>query len=143
VRALLDVNLLVALFDPAHVHHGRARSWWSGERNRGWASCPLTQNGFLRVVSNPGYPRPLTPGQALAALRAQIALPGHAFWPDDASIADADLFDHRRIVGPGQITDVYLLALAVKNGGRLATFDRAIPLAAVRGALARHLAVPG
>lgn len=141
MRALLDVNVLLALFDPAHTHHARALAWWSERQNEGWASCPLTQNGFLRIISNPRYPRPLTFADALAAIRAQIALPGHAFWPDNISIADADLFDHGRILGPNQITDVYLLALAVKNGGRLATFDQAIPLGAARGAQAQHVAV--
>jgi toxin-antitoxin system PIN domain toxin len=141
MRALLDVNVLLALFDPAHPHHARALVWWSEWQNDGWASCPLTQNGFLRIISNPNYRRPLTFADALVAIRTQIALPGHAFWPDNISIMDVELFDHGRILGPNQITDVYLLALAMKNGGRLATFDRAIPLGAVRGAEKRHVAV--
>ena len=78
---------------------------------------------------------------ALGVLRAQIAGPNHEFWPDDISIADDSLFDHAHILGPNQITDVYLLALAVKNGGRLVTFDRGLPIKSVRGAEARHLVV--
>jgi predicted nucleic acid-binding protein len=78
---------------------------------------------------------------ALAVLQGQIARPGHAFWPDDLSIADPQIVNHGRLLGPNQITDAYLLALAVKNGGRLATFDRAVPLRAVHGAEARHLVV--
>lgn len=141
MRALFDVNMLLALFDSAHVHHAQAQAWWMANRDQGWASCPLTQNGFLRIASSSGYRRPVTMGEAVVALCAQIALPDHEFWPDDLSIADSDRFDHRRIMGPSQLTDIYLLGLAVKHGGRLATFDRTIPLAAVCGAEPRHVAV--
>jgi toxin-antitoxin system PIN domain toxin len=141
VRALLDVNLLLALFDPEHAHHERALAWWVAHRDAGWASCPLTQNGFIRIVSGRGYPRPLALAAAISILRAQLQLPGHEFWPDSVSVADQQIFDHSRLLGPGQITDVYLLALAVKHGGRLATLDQAIPIAAVRGADERHVVV--
>jgi toxin-antitoxin system PIN domain toxin len=140
VRALLDVNVLLALFDSEHAHHARARAWWTENRDQGWASCPLTQNGFIRIMSSPGYPRPLIVANAISVLRAQVALAGHAFWPDDVSLLDKALFHHDRILGPRQLTDVYLLALAVKHGGRLATLDRAIPAQAVRGAEAQHVA---
>lgn len=83
MRALLDVNVLLALFDGEHAHHARARVWWVQNRDRGWASCPLTQNGFIRIMSSSGYPRPLIIADAISVLRAQVALPGHAFWPDD------------------------------------------------------------
>jgi len=139
VRALLDVNVLIALFDTAHVHHADAFTWWTKNRNDGWASCPLTQNGFVRIISGSRYPQPLTTADAIALMRAQMGLPGHAFWPDDVSLADSKRFDHGRLVGPGQITDAYLLALAVQNDGRLVTFDRTIPIAAVRGAEPRHI----
>lgn len=139
MSALLDVNVLLALFDPAHMHHSKASAWWSDRRGEGWASCPLTQNGFVRVISGPGYERPLALAEALALLRAQLGEPGHEFWPDDISVADSQLFDHARLHGPGQITDAYLLALAVKRGGRLVTLDKSIALAAVRGARAEHL----
>ena len=141
MRALLDVNVLLALFDFAHIHHGRARSWWSTHSSTGWASCPLTQNGFARVISKPGYTRPISLQAALLGLAAQLAQPNHEFWPDTVSITDDALFDHCHILGPNQITDVYLLGLAVKHGGRLVTFDRGLPLGAVRGAGTRHLVV--
>ena len=141
MHALLDVNVLLALFDAEHVHHAKALAWWSEHRSDGWASCPLTQNGFVRIMSNPGYARPLAFAEAMVLLRAQVMQPGHVFWPDDISLADEVYFDHERMRGPNQITDAYLLALAVKNGGRLVTFDRAFPVAAVCGAEPRHLAV--
>jgi uncharacterized protein len=141
VRALLDVNVLLALSDVAHIHHGRARSWWTTNSSTGWASCPLTQNGFVRIISKPGYTNPFHLQTALASLAAQIAQSDHELWPDDISITDKSIFDHGHILGPNQITDVYLLALAVKNGGRLVTFDRGLPLRAVRTAEARYLVV--
>jgi uncharacterized protein len=141
VRALLDVNVLLPLFDIAHVHHTAARNWWARHKAGGWASCALTQNGFVRIISKPGYPRPIVLQTALSMLAKQLEEAGHEFWPDDISITDGSLFDHAFILGPNQITDVYLLGLAVKHGGRLVTFDRGLPLKAVRGAEARHLAV--
>lgn len=139
MRALLDVNVLLALMDRAHVHHSSALAWWRNERDKGWASCPLTQNGFVRITCQGRYPERPTAAQAIEQLRLQLAEPSHEFWPDDISIVKADLFDRTHILGPKQISDVYLLALAVKNGGRLVTFDRGIPLRAVRAAEARHL----
>jgi len=141
MRALLDVNVLLALMDRDHVHHRRALAWWRSESGDGWASCPLTQNGFVRILCQGNYPRRRTAAQAVEQLRLQLAEPSHQFWRDDISIADESLFDRTRILGPKQITDVYLLALAIKNGGRLATFDRSIQMAAARGAEPRHLAV--
>lgn len=141
MRALLDVNMLLALFDRAHASHARALVWWSVNEAAGWASCPLTQNGFVRIASQSAYPRPARLSDAMGVLAGQIAKPSHELWPDDISIADPSLFDLAFILGPNQITDVYLLALAVKHGGRLVTFDRGVPLRAVRGAEARHLVV--
>ena len=143
MRALYDVNVLLALFDTAHVHHAMARAWQRDNSAAGWASCPLTQNGFLRILSGPGYPRAIPLPDALAALQTQLELPGHEFWPDRLSIADRRVFDHARFLGPKQITDIYLLGLAVANGGRLVTFDRAITTSAVRGARPEHLVVLG
>jgi hypothetical protein len=141
MRALLDVSVLLPLFDTGHIQHQRAKAWCAENAEAGWASCPLTQNGFVRIACQPGYPRPSRLVDALAVLGSQLAEPDHAFWPDDISIADASLFDHAFILGPNQITDVYLLGLAVKNGGRLVTFDRGLPLRAVRSAEGRHLVV--
>ena len=139
MRALLDVNVLLALMDRDHIHHQPALAWWRSERDNGWASCPLTQNGFVRIVCQGHYPGRPTAAEAIEQLRLQLGEPSHEFWPDDISITDATLLDRSRILGPKQITDVYLLGLAVKNGGRFVTFDRAIPLAAVRGAAPRQL----
>ena len=139
MRALLDVNVLLALFDPEHMHHAEALAWWTEHRSDGWASCPLTENGFVRVMSGSSYPRPLAFADALALLRGQLEQPGHLFWRDDISLTDPSIFDHDRMRGPRQITDAYLLALAVRNDGCLVSFDRAIPLGAVRGAKAQHV----
>jgi uncharacterized protein len=141
MRALLDVNCLLALLDEDHSSHSQALLWWQSNRQAGWATCPLTQNGFACISSQPSYPSQRPLGVAIEQLTRVMALPGHEFWSDDISIADKSLFDHAFILGPNQITDVYLLALAVKNGGRLATFDRGLPLKAVREAKARHLVV--
>lgn len=141
MRALLDVNVLLAIFDIGHVHNDRARAWWNAHQSTGWASCPLTQNGFVRIISKPAYERPVPLQIALLGLATQLAQSDHEFWPDGVSITDHKVFDRHHILSPNQITDVYLLALAVKNGGRLVTFDRGVPLKAVRGAEARHLVV--
>ena len=133
--------MLLALFDRSHIHHSPAMSWWSNHYDGGWASCPLTQNGLVRIALQKGYARPAKLADALSVLCGQVAKADHEFWPDDISITDETLFDHGRILGPNQITDIYLLGLAVKNGGRLVTFDRGLPIAAVRGAEARHLVV--
>jgi toxin-antitoxin system PIN domain toxin len=141
MRALLDVNVLVALMDKDHIHHGAARAWWRADRDQGWASCPLTQNGFVRISCQADYPNRPTAAEAVDQLRRQLAEPSHEFWSDDISIADDGLFDRSRILGPRQLTDIYLLALAVRRGGRFVTFDRGVPLRAVRGAEAKHLVV--
>jgi uncharacterized protein len=141
MRALLDVNCLLALLDEDHGSHSRALLWWQSNRLSGWATCPLTQNGFARISSQGSYAstRPLI--VAIEQLARITMLPDHEFWPDTISITDDQLFDHGFILGPKHITDVYLLALAVKNGGRLVTFDRGLTLKSVRGAEARHLVV--
>jgi toxin-antitoxin system PIN domain toxin len=138
--ALLDVNLLIALFDPDHVHHDAAHAWFSAERSSGWSTCPLTENGFVRILSNPAYsPSAVRPAEAARRLAAFRASGEHTFWPDDVSVCEAREFD--LAVSHRQLTDVYLLALAVRHGGRLATFDRSIPAKAVRKARAEHLVV--
>lgn len=139
MRALLDVNMLLALFDSQHTHHAPAARWRVMHKEMGWASCALTANGFVRIITGPSYPRPTNLTEAVRVLAAQMAFPEHVFWADDISITDPDIFDHGRILGPNQLTDVYLLALAVKNGGRLVTFDRGLPIAAVRGAGKQHV----
>lgn len=141
MRALLDVSMLLALFDEEHVLHDRAMAWWRDNEGQGWASCPLTQNGFVRVVSQPRHERPIAIGVAVDTIRRQIAEPGHEFWPDDLSILVPEAIDHSRLLRPKQITDIYLLALAVKHGGRLVTLDRGLTISAVRGARPEHYVV--
>jgi toxin-antitoxin system PIN domain toxin len=141
LRALLDLNVLIAMFDEEHIHYVRAHQWWAESRADGWASCPLTQNGFVRVLSRPSYSNHIPIFAALALLSKATAQPDHTFWPDDISVVDSQHFDNARLLGPKQLTDVYLLALAVKNGGRLVTLDRTVSLAVVRGAEPRHVVV--
>lgn len=132
---LLDVNVLVALFDPDHVHHDLAHDWFADCGRKAWATCPVTENGFVRVLANPRYGATIArPGELVGRLRAFCASGGHTFWPDEVSLADGSLFDAAVIAGHRQLTDVYLLGLAARRGGHLATFDRTVPLKAVRGA---------
>ena len=138
-RALLDVNVLIALHDEQHLHHDSAAQWFEGNARHGWASCPLTQNGCMRIMSQPGYPNPVPLAEALAMLSHSCSHASHAFWSDDISLLDATRLHHSRMHGHRQLTDLYLLALAVEHKGRFVTFDAQIPLNAVRGATARHL----
>jgi toxin-antitoxin system PIN domain toxin len=142
VRWLLDVSFLVALLQDQHIYFGRAHAWWAANRTEGWASCPLTQNGFLRITPQLRFPKPIVVADALDLLSDMIAATDHVFWSDDISLLDEQLIDRSRILGPKQLTDIYLLALAVKHGGRLVTFDRSIAVAAVRGARADQIVVP-
>jgi uncharacterized protein len=141
MRALLDVNVLLALFDQDHVGHEAARSWLAAEIHHGWASCALTENGFVRIISQPRYPSPVSPGEAVERLRLATDTEHHEFWPCAVSLLDHRRVDCRRVHGPRQVTDVYLLALAIERGGRLVTFDRSIPLSAAPGAGADQLVV--
>ena len=141
MRALLDVNILVALFDGTHSLHASAMRWFEEHGDGGWASCPITQNGCVRVMSQPGYPEHMPVLSVVERLRHATAHRAHEFWPDDASLLDEEMIDATRIHGPAQLTDVYLLALAVSHGGRLVTLDQSIPLVAVKGAQKKHLVV--
>jgi len=139
---LLDVNVLIALFDPGHIHHEGAHRWFASVGNGGWATCPLTENGFVRVLANPAYAgRRTTVGDAATRLMQLTQSEHHVFWPDDVSVLDASRMDTAELSGHREITDAYLLALAVTHGGALATFDTGIRLAAAVGAKARHLQV--
>lgn len=139
--ALLDVNLLVALFDADHVHHEIAHDWFADHHGAGWATCPITQNGFVRVVSNPAYGSRARIPTLIVGLRKFCASAHHQFWPDAVSLNDASIFDVALAAGHRQLTDVYLLGLAKKMGGCLATFDQTIPLETVVGAKAENLEV--
>jgi uncharacterized protein len=139
---LLDVNVLIALFDPDHIHHEIAHDWFGDNRASGWATCPLTENGFLRVLSNPARGGEITQVPDLVArLRKFCTSSHHQFWPDSISLRDERLFDASLVRGHKQLTDIYLLGLVVKRGGRLVTFDRSVPLGAVKGARRESLAV--
>ena len=141
MRSLLDVNVLLALLDRDHIQHQRARRWFENEIRHGWASCAITQNGFMRIRSQPGYPGSVSPWEAAQRLATAAATEHHEYWRCDLSVLDATVFDHERIHGPRQITDVYLLALAAHNGGRFVTFDQTVSPSAVRAASAEHLVV--
>jgi uncharacterized protein len=140
-RGLLDINVLIALFDELHQHHQLATDWLKENINYGWASCPITQNGFIRIITQPRYIRPVTMADSLDRLSDAAATKHHEFWPDDISILHAKNIHHSRMHGPKQLTDIYLLALAVHHHGRFITFDDAIPLSAVPGATKEHLVV--
>ncbi len=138
---LLDVNVLIALIDPAHAQHETAHDWFAAEGRFAWATCPLTENGVLRIVSNPRYPNsPGTPAAVAGIVKELCALPGYAFWADDISLLVAQGVDTNRLLDFGQVTDSYLLALARAHGGKLASFDRRLVVDAIRdGAKALHL----
>ncbi|TFV55910.1 PIN domain-containing protein [Geodermatophilus sp. DF01-2] len=140
-RALLDANVLLALLDSDHVDHVRAGEWLDAEVDAGWASCPVTENGFVRIISQPRYPSPVTTAHAVQLLAAARESRHHAFWACDVSLLDPQAVDRSRLHGSRQVTDAYLLALAVAHGGRFVTFDRSLSLSAVRGATEDHLTV--
>jgi hypothetical protein len=140
-RALLDVNVLIALLDADHLHHRRATDWLEDHLGAGWASCAITQNGCLRIMSQPGYPNPLPTAQVAARLRAATQSTHHLFVPSSASLLDEALFDTTQLLGHRQVTDAWLLGLAVAHGLRFVTFDASLPLRVVRGATAAHLVV--
>ena len=141
MRALLDINVLIALFDPIHQHHDRAHAWLKKNIQSGWASCPITQNGFVRIITQPRYARPVTVSEAVERLHDATATAHHEFWPDDLSITDPKQFRHDHIHGPTQLTNLYLLALAAHHRGRFVTFDQSIPTSALPAATAKHLVV--
>lgn len=134
MRALLDVNVVIALLDPDHAFHERAHDWWLKNVKSGWASCPIVENGVVRIMSNPAYsPKArFTPADLISRLEQFATQTNHEFWPDDVSLRDGKVFMTERMHSSRQLTDLYLLALATKRGGRLATFDKNIPISAVR-----------
>ncbi len=139
--ALLDVNILIALIDVGHAFHHTANDWMLENNDLGWASCPLTQNGCIRILSQVSYTRPVPVSQAIQTLQTICRAKHHHFWPDDASLLDANAFDHSKIHGPRQLTDLYLLGLAVKHQGRFVTLDGQIALSAVKHASKKNLVV--
>jgi toxin-antitoxin system PIN domain toxin len=141
MRALLDVNVLVALLDRQHIAHLRAHAWLAQNLAAGWSSCPLTENGCLRILTNPRYAAPVPASEVLAKLAVAKASGHHEFWADDVTNTDAQVFHGDRWRGHQQVTDAYLLALAVRHGGRLVTFDSGVTLDIVRDAEAKDLLV--
>ena len=140
--ALLDVNILLALFHEGHVHHDVAHDWFVDHGGFGWASCPMTENGLIRILSNPARVKEQLPLQeARDLLKTFCEHSAHEFWPDDVSLRDAERFNIAAIRGHQQVADVFLLGLAMKHGGRFVTLDRRVPLAAVHGATRASLEV--
>jgi len=140
-RYLLDVNVLIALIDPTHVQHDRAHAWFAERGKKAWATCPLTENGVLRIVGHARYPNsPGTPAAVAELISVLRGVGGHAFWPDDVTLFDSGLIDNKRLLDSGQVTDTYLLALAHAHGGQFATFDRHLVTdAVIGGARSLHL----
>ena len=133
---LLDVNIMVALLDAGHIHHQAAHRWWSGHAGRPWATCAITENGLIRVLTQPRYPnRVETVGEAVDLLRRwkETRRSTHRWWPNEASLTDRMLYAPEKLAGPGQVTDAYLLGLALRHGGRVVSFDQTLPWQAVVG----------
>lgn len=140
---LLDVNVVIALIDPDHLHHEIAHEWFAHSGAPAWATCPIVENGVIRILGNPNYPlsdATGSPAKVAAILSSLRDAPGHIFWHDNVSLLDNDLIDLDAILSSRHITDSYLLALAAKHGGQLATFDRRLMTNAVKsGAQALHV----
>ena len=136
---LLDVNVLIALGDPVHIHHRIATNWFHSKINMSWATCPLTENGFVRIISQQQYKNTSLSSENVRQLLENLCRqPGHQFWPDDLSIRDMNQIP--TIPGPKAITDLYLLALAVKHHGKFASLDASIDPSLVPGGMqAFHL----
>jgi uncharacterized protein len=141
MRALLDVNVLIALLDASHVHHRLATNWLTRNIRHGWASCPITQIGCIRVMSQAAYPNARSPAEVAERLRAAAEDRYHEFWAADTDVLAEKPINWSAMLSARHITDAWLLALAVQRDGRFVTFDRRVPLAAVAGAEARHLEV--
>ena len=139
---LLDVNVLIALFNEHHVHHEPAHDWFADHQGEPWATCPLTENAFVRILSDPAQRPALLPLPALAGhLERFCRGENHEFWPDGISMRDETAFNLSLVRGHRRLTDIYLLGLAVNHGGCLVTFDQSIPIGAVNGATDASLEV--
>jgi toxin-antitoxin system PIN domain toxin len=144
VTFLLDVSVLIALIDPTHVAHDAAHLWFADTGMQSWATCPLTENGVIRIVGNPRYANSAgSPAAVIPILVELCALPGHVFWGDDISLLDPNIADASQIATAAQVTDSYLLALATAHGGTLATFDRKLSVKAVRNGRASLHVITG
>jgi uncharacterized protein len=140
---LLDINVIIALIDPSHVQHDRAHTWFAGTGKSRWLSSPTTQNGAIRIVSNPKYSNAqFSPALVVESVRSLSAVGSHRFIPDKISLLDPDLVAADALLSSGQVTDTYLLALAVDAGACLATFDRKLVTKAVPGSAGHLLHIP-
>jgi uncharacterized protein len=134
VKFLLDVNTVLALLDPQHVFHELAHTWAEVLPDATWMTCPIVQNGVIRVASQPAYPNSLGTASAVReVLEDFCASPRHEFCPDDISLVDDGRLVRPELFSPSRVTDLYLLALAKHHSARLATFDRKIPADAIVG----------
>lgn len=145
MAALLDVNALIALVDSDHVGHEAMHRWFRKHANQGWATCPLTENGMVRVLSQAAYPSgqraPDDVVSLVKALKSAFA-ESHQFWADDVSLTDESLFRAGRIIGAKLVTDVYLLGLAAHHNGTLVSLDRSLPWQAIQGGSASLVQTP-
>ena len=133
---LLDVNVMVALLDPSHIHHEPAHQWWASHAGKPWATCAITENGLVRVLTQPRYPNRIeTVGEAVGLLNRwkNAHRATHRWWPIDVSLTDRSLFEHEKLTGPGQVTDACLMGVARRHGGAFVSFDRTLPWQAVVG----------
>jgi toxin-antitoxin system PIN domain toxin len=132
MRFLLDINVLIALIDPTHIRHDHAHEWFASQGQGAWATCPLIENGVIRIVGHPRYPNsPGTPAVVAKFLGSLRQLPGYAFWPDDISLLKHEHCNTAHLLDSAQVTDTYLLALARAHEGQLATFDQRLVTDAV------------
>lgn len=145
MRALLDVNVLIALVDSNYAFLERAHDWWGERAGGGWASCPLTESGVVRVMSSAAYSQSarFSPSEIIGRVQTFALHSDHAFSADDLSVRDTERFVASRLHSSRQVTGTYLLALAVARGGCLVTFDRGVATTAVVGARPHHLVVIG
>jgi toxin-antitoxin system PIN domain toxin len=145
VVSLLDVNCLIALLDLDHVHHETMEQWFLLHWSEGWATCPITENGLIRVMSLQRYPSGRrSPDEMIARLVMLKTSHGaaHRFWPDEISLTDTSLFRSEYITGSHLVTGAYLLGLAAKHDARLVSFDRNLPWQAIRNGAARLVEIP-
>lgn len=142
---LLDVNALIALIDPEHVHHERIQNWFGIHFHEGWATCPLTENGALRVLCQRAYPSGRrAPAEVISSLRGmkENHRGDHVFFSESISISDASLFEEKHFTSGHHVTDIYLLAIAHTHDARLVSFDRHLPGQAIRGGSAKLVEHP-
>ena len=143
MRSLLDTSILIALLDASHIHHRMTAQWLQTHGGAGWASCPITLNSCIRVLSQPSYPNRLPMQRVVDGLRQAMQNPLHEFWTDDVNTATTKAIDWSYTARPAQLTDVYLLALALAHKARFVTLDQGIALACVPEARANQLVVLG